>query len=176
MDRLQQPGPKSWTRGLASLALTLAIGAAISSLLIKQALSTVSLDWRVDAEVGVMVIVLLAPAGISWVCSARALMRPWSRWSSSDLLWLAISLVEVAWCGVLLDGGARLGQAGKFLSGATAFLGAPLVAIVAVALALRMIVNHPARQDAWQRCSILAGLVAGIGWGLFLWVMLPLRF
>ena len=176
MDRPQQSGSKFLTRDLASLALTLAIGAAISGLLIKQALSTVSLDWRGDAELGVMVIVLLAPAGISWVCSARTLMRPRSVWSSSDLLWLAISLVEIAWCGVLLDGGARLGQAGKFLSGATAFLGAPLVALVALAFALRMIVNHPARQDAWHWCAILAGLVVGVGWGLFLWVMLPLRF
>jgi hypothetical protein len=171
-----QSGLPPWRRALESAVLLLP-GAAISTLVVRQALATVEIDWRVDAAVGVMTATLLAPSGIAWLGAARLfLFRRPALWTWSDFVWLATALVELAWCGVWLDNGLRLGHVGKFLCGVTAMLGSPAVAGVAALLMIRSWRRRDKRGDLNRWCGILLALTVGVGWGLFLGVLLPLRF
>lgn len=164
-------------RQAVELAALLPMGAIVSGLLIRRTLATVALDWRIDAAVGVMTTVLLAPAGIAWLVAARLfLFRRPAHWTPRDAVWLATSLVELAWCGVFLDNGLRLGHAGKFLCGVTALLGSPALALAAVALAVNSCRTCSNLRDLRHWCGIALAITVGVGWGMFLGVLLPLRF
>ncbi len=177
MEQDQPPGGAWRYRKAVELAVLLSVGAAISGLATEAALATARLDWRVDAVVVAMTAMVFAPLGIACLGSARLfLFPPRSGWSLGRLLWFATSLVELAWCGVFLDSGVRLGRPGRFICGVTALLGSPAVAGAAAALAVATFATHAWRRDFWQWGGILLGLVVGLGWGAFLWVLLPLRF
>ena len=164
-------------RQTVELAVWLAMGSVVSGLLVRRTLATVALDWRIDAAVGVMTTLLLAPSGIVWLVAARLfLFRRPARWTLRDALWLATSLVELAWCGVFLDNGLHLGHAGKFLCGVGALLGSPALGLAAVALVVSAFRARSNLRDLWDGCGILLALTVGVGWGMFLWVLLPLRF
>ena len=164
-------------RRAVELAILLLLGTLISGLLIRRTLATVAIDWRIDAAVGVMTTVLLAPAGIAWLGAARLfLFRRPGEWALRDAIWLATALVELAWCGVFLDNGLRLGHAGKFICGVTALLGSPVLAAAAVALAVSPFLTRSRLHDPKHWCGIALALTVGVGWGMFLWVLLPLRF
>lgn len=153
----------------------LLLGAGVGVWLVRSALAATPLDWRLDWDVGVMVGLLLCPAGVVWVVGPWLFIRRSAKWSLETGLWLALGLCGLAWTEVLLDAGVYLGAAAKFAGGTTAFFLSPAVALGAALVGLLSFVQQP-RQYDWSRCLAIAlGLTAGAGWIAFLAVMLPLK-
>lgn len=156
--------------------LMLGAGAGMSACLVKSALATTTLDWRLDRDVAAMVVLLLAPAGIAWVLAAWLLLGRRLRWSAEAWLWLASALVGLAWSEVLIDAGVHLGAAGKFLGGMIAFFISPALGLFALGAAVLSLRRGPGSVSWSLWCVIGLGLTTGAGWIAFLAVLLPLRF
>jgi hypothetical protein len=156
--------------------LMLLAGAGVGLMLVNSALATTTLDWRLDREVAVMVVLLLAPGGIAWVLAPWLLLRRRLSWSAESGLWLAGALSGLAWCEVFLDAGLYLGSAGKLLGGIGAFFISPAVGLLALGAGLHALCRRPVNLSWSLWCAIAVGLTTGVGWLLFLAVLLPLRF
>lgn len=153
----------------------LALGAGVGVWLVRSALATATLDWRLDWDVGVMIGLLLGPAGVAWIVGPWLFIRRPAKRSLEIGLWLGLILCGLAWAEVFLDAGVQLGAAAKFAGGTTAFFLSPAVALGAAFVGLLSFVQQP-KQLGWSRgLAIALGCTAGAGWIAFLAVMLPLK-
>ena len=172
-----QPAFEPSHRPTAAEGLALLVGAAVSVVVVRAALATALLNWRLDADVAAMVIVLLAPSGVAWMGTAYlAFWRSRRRWSLGTWLWPAVAATSAAWSAVFLDGGMRLGEMGRLISGVTAMVVSPCVTLAAMVIGAVSLFRRQARYDWIHWSGVALGLITGAGWIWFLWIMLPLRF
>jgi hypothetical protein len=161
----------------AAEGLALLVGAVVSFFVVRAALATAVLNVRLDSDVGAMVIVLLAPSGIAWLGTACLAFWPSPRrWSPGTWLWPAVAATSAAWSAVFLDGGMRLGETGRMISGVTAMVVSPCVAVAATVIGAVSLFRRQARYNWSHWLGVALGLVTGAGWIWFLGIMLPLRF
>ena len=164
----------------------IASGIGVGVGLVRAALATTALDWRLDRDVAVMASLLLIPGGAAWIVFPwlmvrrrtvrRRTVRRRTVRSAESGLWLALALCGLAWSEVFLDGGVRLGAVAKFVGGLSAFFLSPAVGVGSLALAALSLVRRKqaATWSLWLATSF--GLTVGAGWIMFLIVMLPLKF
>ena len=151
-------------------------GAGVGAGLVRAALATTTLDWRLDRDVAAMVSLLLVPGGVAWIMFPWLMVRRRTIRSAECGLWLALALCGLAWSEVFLDGGVRLGAVAKLVGGLSAFFLSPALAAGSLALAAWSLVRRD-RKLAWSLwLAAFLGSTLGAGWVMFLFVMLPLKF
>jgi len=162
---------------LAAIASGMGVGAG----LVRAALATTALDWRLDRDVVVMASLLLIPGGAAWIVFPWLMIRQGTFRrrtvrSADGALWLALALCGLAWSEVFLDGGVRFGAIVKLVGGLSAFFLSPAVGVGALAAAGWSLVRQK-QATAWSLwLAVIFSLAVGAGWIMFLIVMLPLKF
>ena len=157
---------------LAAVASGIGVGLG----LVRAALATTALDWRLDRDVVVMASLLLIPGGAAWIVFPWLTVRRRMVRLAESGLWLAIALCGLAWSEVFLDGGVRLGAVAKLVGGVSAFFLSPAVGVGSLAAAAWSLVRRK-QATAWSLwLATIFGLTVGAGWIMFLIVMLPLKF